>query len=339
MTFSQLINEAERAGYMLGSHSAREGESVRGMPTKSTIADIGFYKKDPEEDIKLPNSPVPVGVKSTYITIANAFTKLKQNKELKQEFTNAVEPYITVYNTINTGIRRTNELLQRIASLERTLKTAAKPDRIRNMIGTAKEELEEVRAIMERGVKENDAKEGTLLTALIETLMKGVEEKGKLKDAIDRYSSVVQMRKEQLKDTGNMQYLITSPIISLVKFFNNVESAATKTDVTKFKSSRGIMKTLENVPNSENLISLYDLIKEVAPKIADDSGYKGSEDIQKDKQQAIALIKGLKLNLPQNVYSSLLVSNNSFFNGEVGSEGKLLGLILNDAAKALLAKR
>lgn len=59
MLFNELILEAERSGYLLGSHSAREGEKVRGMPRQSTIADIGFYNRDPEEDVKHPSTPTP----------------------------------------------------------------------------------------------------------------------------------------------------------------------------------------------------------------------------------------------------------------------------------------
>jgi len=336
MTFDKLIVEAERSGYMLGSHSARESEKVRGFPTKSTIADIGFINRDPEEDIKLPNTPVPTGVKATYAVIVDAFKRLIQNEEHKQTFLNAAVPFVENYNTVKAKINQLQPLIQRLASLQTTLKTTNNPDKITSLIDKVKEEIDVIRGELEAAVENQNSNEQNTLNSLIDTLLKSTEDKDKLTSALDRYFSLVEQRKNLAQDSIGLNYLLISPVISLVKFYNNTLNQRKTTDVTKYKSSSSILGDLESIPQSAPLAELIQLAKLVAPKLRDDANYKGSIEQKAAKILMTEKIKMLKPYLPQLVYNSLLVFTNRFFNKDEGAEGRLMAILLDTAPRALL---
>lgn len=340
MRFDELILEADRSGYLLGSHSAREGEKVRGMPSKSAMADIGFYKRDPEEDVRLPNTPTPPGVKATFAVIVDAFNNLIKNQEFKGQFITAAEPFIQNYHIINTNLNELNLLIQRLASLERTLKTTKNEDRVRTMIGNTKEKINDVREILEPAVQTFRDTESNTLSSMLDALISSVDDKDRLKNALDRYFSVVEQRKQVAEQSGGMTYLLISPVLSMVRFYNNAQNQQAKqpTDITRFKSSEDVIKSLEQVPQAKGLIELHQLVKLVAPKIRSNPEFKNTLDYKAAKMLANEKIKTLKQDLPELVYNTLLVFTNRFFNNDVGAEGKLLATILNTAPKALLAK-
>ena len=346
MLFNELVVEAERSGYLLGSHSAREGEKVRGMPTKSTIADIGFINRDPEEDIKHPTSPTPAGVKATFAVIADGFKKLMDVPEAKQQFVELVEPFISEWNVVKGSIPALNALLQRKASLEKTLRTA-KPtseDRIIAMLDKVNEELEDLEEVMKRSVTYIKENEATLLNKLTYILLEVADDRAKLKNALDRYFAVLKHRKNEAENMGGMTYLTITPIVSLVRFYNNTLNNIQKSGdvaqaIKSFKSNRNVMAQLQSHPQAQPLIDLYNLVKLIAPKLRDDPSFKGNTEYAAAKQKAHQLALSLKLSLPEHIFHAILVSLNRFFDVQEGAEGALMGILLNTAPKALLTNK
>jgi hypothetical protein len=344
MRFEVFFNEA-REGYLLGSHSAREGEHVRGMPRKSTIADIGFINRDPEEDIKHPTSPTPAGVKATYNVITDAFNKLIQNKEAKEQFISTVEEFVGNWNTIKNTLPPLYKAIERVASLQKTLLTA-KPqsvDRLQSMLDWAKDQRDELAETINRAATYINDNEATILDKLQYILLENCDDRAKLKSAMDRYFSVVNHRKEEAKNTGGMEYLTITPVISLVKFFNNTLNNISRTGekataIKKFKSSKSALASLGGGEEATILTDLFNLVKLTAPKLRDNPQFIGSVEHTAAKQKAHQLALRLKLSLPENVFHAILVTLNRFFTNEMGSEGEITRLILNTAPKALISK-
>lgn len=343
MMFVELLIEAERSGYLLGSHSAREGENVRGMPRKSTIADIGFYNRDPEEDVKHPSTPTPQAVKATFNVIADNFKKLVGNKESKDKFVEIVTPFVEDWNVVKNNIPALNDLLQRKASLERTLRTAklTSEDRLRGMLENVNDKIEELTSIIERSVEFIKSNENSILNNLVDVLLNVADDKDILKNALDRYFATVNHRKLEAENMGGMNYLTITPVISLVRFYNNtlnqlsISSDAAKA-VKSHRSSRNVMQQLASNPNAEALVELYNLVKIVAPKLRDEPNYTSSSDLKTSKQKAHQLALKLKTKLPENVYHSILINLNKFFTAQEGGEGALMNVLLNTAPKSLL---
>lgn len=343
MKFEVLILEAERSGYMLGSHSAREGETVRGMPRKSTLADIGFYERDPEEDVKLPSTPTPAGVKATYNVISDAFKTLIQNPETKNQFISAVEPFVSEWNTVKTQIGVLDKLIQRRASLEKTLRTAGPQsvNRIRSMLGEVKDMIDLVSKKVSNAYTFMTENEANIVNTCIQLLTSNAENAKAIEDALNRYFSVVKYRKEQAENMGGQNYMTITPVISLVKFFNNTLSAASKSSeaskaITTHKSSKSVLKQLGDNPKAAPVIRLTNLVKLVAPKLRDEPEYKGSIPYVAAKQEAHQIALQLKEYLPELIFQSLLVHLNRFFSMEEGAEGKLMNLLLTTIPRSLL---
>lgn len=345
MLFKDLFTEAERSGYLLGSHSAREGESVRGMPRQSTIADIGFYNRDPEDDVKHPSTPTPQAVKATFSVIADSFKKLmdKDNKESKDKFVDVITPYVIDWNVIKSKIPTLNTLLQRKASLERTLRVATpkSEDRIIAMLEKVNEQISDVTKVIERSAEFVKTNEEIILSKLVQILLDVTDNKEALKNASDRYFSTVNYRKQEAENLGNMNYLTISPVISLMRFFNNtVDQVSRSTDAVKalktHRSSRNVMQQLQSIPNAQDLIDLYNLVKSVAPELRDNPDYISNTDYKINKQKANRLALNLKTKLPENVFHSILINLNNFFSLKEGSEGALMNVLLNIAPRALL---
>lgn len=343
MLFNELILEAERSGYLLGSHSAREGEKVRGMPRQSTIADIGFYNRDPEEDVKHPSTPTPAAVKATFTVIGDAFKKLIDNKGAKDQFVEIVSPYIEEWNVVKNSIPRLNDLLQRKASLEKTLRTA-KPtseDRLIAMLEKVNDEIEAITVTMEKSAEFIKTNEISILDKLMYVLLDIADDRAKFKNATDRYFATIAHRKTEAENMGGMNYLTITPIVSLVRFYNNTLNQISKTgDVTKavktHRSGKNVMQQLSANPAAQPLIDLYNLVKLNAPKLRDDPSYKTTPEYVASKQKAHQLALDLKPRLPELIFQSILVNLNRFFNAQEGSEGALMNVLLNTAPKAIL---
>lgn len=345
MLFNELILEAERSGYLLGSHSAREGEKVRGMPRQSTIADIGFYNRDPEEDIKHPTTPTPAAVKATFTNIGDVFKKLIGNKEAKDQFVEIVTPYIEEWNVVKNSIPRLNDLLQRKASLEKTLRIA-KPtseDKLIAMLERVNNDIKELTQTMEKSAEFIKTNETSILDKLMYVILDIADDRAKLKNATDRYFAAIAHRKLESENMGGMSYLTISPIISLVRFYNNtlnqleaVKSAEVTKAIKTHRSGKNVMQQLSADPAAQPLIDLYNLVKLNAPKLRDDPSYKTTSEYVASKQKAHQLALDLKPRLPELIFQSILVNLNRFFNAQEGSEGALMNVLLNTAPKAIL---
>lgn len=342
---SYLVEQDERKGYMLGQHSARTGEHVRGMPRKSTIADIGFIKRDPEEDVKLPNSPTPGAVKATFAVIAEAFAKLFENKEVKEKFISAVKPFVDQYNVVIAKIPEINTTLQRKASLEETLKMkipgSDDEKRVVSLLEKVNEMLNGLVHIVEPAIKYMRDNEDSVLSEIQNIVSSVADDPGRFKSAMDKYTATVKARRSAMEESKGLEYNKITPVISYVKFFNNTQHSQGKLSQTAkaiktHRSSRDVLAQIGDIPGSENVTELHNTIKHVAGKLTSDEGFLGSEEYRNLRAIAQKHVKALKPYLETITYHQLLIALNNFFNKKEGSEGALMGLILNNIPKELL---